>query len=113
MTDSPNTAEATDEETVVVVPAFAIVCLTAADVLVLKLTSPGYTTVIEWVSTVRLDVANVATTFPLTTLSVPVPSVVAPSRKVTVPAAVFGVTVAVKVTGAWCSSGSRPPFRPD
>ena len=31
-------------------------------------------------------------------LSVPVPSVVAPSRKVTVPVAVLGVTVAVSVT---------------
>ncbi len=50
-----------------------------------------------WLPTARLEVAKVAT--PLA-LSVPVPSVVAPSLKVTVPVGVppAPVTVAVKVT---------------
>jgi len=50
--------------------------------------------VIEWLPTERLEVAKVATP-PLT---VPVPSVVAPSKNVTIPVAVEGDTVAVKVT---------------
>jgi hypothetical protein len=50
--------------------------------------------VIEWLATERLEVEKVATP----PLSVPVPKVVAPSRNVTVPVAVEGDTVAVKVT---------------
>ena len=50
----------------------------------------------EWEPTERVLLANVAT--PLE--SVPVPSVVAPSMKVTVPVAVEGATVAVNVTEA-------------
>ena len=52
---------------------------------------------IEWLPAVSAEVEKVATPEPL---SVPVPSVVVPSRKVTVPVAVPGVlsdTVAVKV----------------
>jgi hypothetical protein len=48
----------------------------------------------EWVPTVSLDVVKV--TIPLT--SVALPSDVAPSMHFTVPVAVDGVTVAVKVT---------------
>jgi hypothetical protein len=54
--------------------------------------------VITWVPTARLDVENVA----LPEFKVAVPSVVDPSRKVTVPVGVpepdVGVTVAAKVT---------------
>ena len=48
----------------------------------------------EWLPTERLELAKVATP----PLSVPVPKVIAPSRNVTVPVAVEGDTVAVKVT---------------
>lgn len=54
---------------------------------------------IEWLATAKPDVVRVATPPPL---SVPVPSVVAPSLNVTVPVGVDvpdpGVTVAVNVT---------------
>ena len=49
---------------------------------------------IEWVPAAEKEVARVA----LPELSVPVPSEVVPSRKVTVPVAVDGETVAVSVT---------------
>ena len=49
---------------------------------------------IEWEATVNVEMLYVA----LPLLSVPVPSVVLPSLKVTVPVAVEGVTVAVNVT---------------
>jgi hypothetical protein len=48
-----------------------------------------------WLPRASAVVENVAT--PLT--SVPVPSVVSPSLNVTVPVAVLGATVALKVTG--------------
>ncbi len=50
-----------------------------------KLVSPAYCAVTGWLPTARLEVAKVAT--PLA-LSVPIPSVVAPSLKVTVPVGV-------------------------
>ena len=67
--------------------------------------SPPYTAVIEWGDPLKESVAvlNVATLEPF---SVPVPSVVAPSLKVTVPVGVpveegeLSVTVAVNVTEA-------------
>ena len=62
-----------------------------------KLLLPPYTAVIECAPAVRAGVANVATP---ELLSVPVPRVVAPSLKVTLPVGVppGPVTVAVKVT---------------
>ena len=48
----------------------------------------------EWVSTDKADVFNIATPPD----NVPVPKTVVSSLKVTVPVAVVGVTVAVKVT---------------
>ncbi len=56
--------------------------------------SPPYTAVIEWSATASAEVANVA----LPELIVPVPSVVDPSLKVTVPVAAAGETVAVNAT---------------
>ena len=80
-------------------------CDSAEDVLVVKLLSPPYTAVIEWGDPLKesVEVLNVATPEPF---SVPVPSVVAPSLKVTVPVGVpveegeLSVTVAVNVTEA-------------
>jgi len=75
-------------------------CDTALEVLVLNVESPPYTAVMEWAEgvTVSALVLKVATP----ELSVPVPRVVAPSLKVTVP--VGGppepLTFAVKVTEA-------------
>ena len=53
----------------------------ALEVLPRKLLSPPYTAVMLWLPAVKPSVANVAWSAP----SVPVPSVVLPSRKVTVP----------------------------
>ena len=58
--------------------------------------SPPYTAVIEWEATASVVVAKDATPLAI----VPVPMVVAPSLKVTVPDAVAGETVAVNVTNA-------------
>jgi hypothetical protein len=86
-------------------PAFTVsvawsaftVCVRAGEVLVRKLPSPAYTAVIEWEPPESEDVVNVASP---EALSVPVPRVVAPSLKVTVPVGVPTglVTVAVNVT---------------
>ena len=79
---------------VVAVSVEVTVMLTAGEVLVAKVVDPPYTAVIECVPAVENEVASVA----LPELSVPVPSEVVPSMKVTVPVAVEGVTVAVSVT---------------
>jgi len=57
----------------------------------------------EWVPAVKLEVANVA----VPPLTFAVPSVAAPSRKVTVPVAPAGETVAVKVTACPKVDGLR------
>jgi hypothetical protein len=72
----------------------------AGEVLALRLTSPEYSAVIEWVPTERLAVVREARP---DAFSVAVPRLVAPSRNVTVPvgtppAGVEVVTVAVNVT---------------
>ena len=72
------------------------------EVLPLKLESPAYTAVmLAWVPTAIAVVEKVAVAVRPLPLSVPVPRVVAPSMKVTVPEGVFEpaepVTVAVKV----------------
>ena len=76
------------------VQAGLTVWVIAGLVLVRKLPSPPYTAVIEWLPTLSEDVEKVATP----PEREPVPRVVVPSLKVTVPVAVLGVTVAVKVT---------------
>ena len=68
--------------------------------LVRKFVSPSYTAVIEWLPTLRLESLNVAVSEPF---NVPVPRVVVPSSKVTVPVGMpepgaLASTVAVKVT---------------
>jgi len=99
VTDSPFTAGFDEELTAVVVPDLLTVCVKMLEVLVLKLESPPYTAVIECDVTDRALVLNVA--WP--PLNGPVPKVVAPSLKVTVPVGEpapgeFTDTVAVNVT---------------
>ena len=97
VTDWPNAEGLAEEVTVVVVLVWFTTWLTVFDVLLPKLASPPYTAVIECEATESAAVANVPTPDPF---SVPVPSVVAPSLKVTVPVGVppAPVTVAVNVT---------------
>ena len=66
----------------------------------MKSVSPPYTAVIEWLPTVRFEMLNVAVS---ELFSVPVPRIVEPSSKVTVPVGMpapgaLALTVAVKVT---------------
>jgi hypothetical protein len=84
---------------VVELDALFTVCSRLAEVLLLKLASPAYETVMVWAVTDNGDVVKVA--LPLDRLAVP--KVVAPSRKVTVPVGVptageTALTVAVNVT---------------
>src|SRR5437763_1159348 len=51
VTDCPNADGLTEEATVVVLPAWFTFCATTPEVLVLKLESPLYTAVIEWLAT--------------------------------------------------------------
>ena len=85
-----------DEPSAIEIFALFTTCETAAEVLALKLVSPLYTAVMEWVVTDNDEVAKVATP-PVIVL---VASVVPPSLKVTVPVGVPApeVVVAVKVT---------------
>jgi hypothetical protein len=74
--------------------------LKTAEVLAAKFESPAYAAVIECVPAVSVEVVNVATA---ALFSIPVPSVIVPSRKVTVPVGVpelLDAMVAVNVTGA-------------
>src|ERR1051325_2078327 len=68
--------------------------VTAVDVLPLRVASPQYEAVKLWGPAASVEMVKVAV--PL--LSEAVPSEVVPSRKVTVPVAVAGVTVTVMVT---------------
>ena len=94
---------------VVVVVICCTLCVSAAEVLVRLLESPPYIAVIECEPIESALVLNVATP---ETFSVPVPSVVLPSKKVTVPVgtAVPGAAsamVAVNVTEAPADDGSE------
>jgi hypothetical protein len=99
----PLDAEAAEATMVAVVAAAAtevMVSVIAAEVLLAEFALPAYLPVIECVPTASVEVVKVAT--PLL-FSVPVPSAVVPSRKVTVPVGVpetLDVIVAVNVTGA-------------
>src|ERR1043166_6171521 len=99
MTGWPNTDGLGDETSVVVESALLTVCVTTADVFVMKLLSPRYSTLMAWLLTLSEGVANVA----MPALSALVASVVAPSRKMTLPVGVpepdaAAATVAVNVT---------------
>jgi len=100
VTGVPLDAEAAELTNASVVAVFAMVSVSAAEVLAARVALPEYLAVIECVPTVSVDVAKVATAPPF---SVPLPSVVVPSRKVTVPVGVPEVLdeiVAANVTGA-------------
>src|SRR5438876_559916 len=105
-TDCPNTDGFNEELTDVVVPYFTV-CVSLGDVLPLKFASPPYDAVIEWEPTASVLVTNVPWPEPS---RVPVPRMVEPSLKVTVPVGVpapglFAVTVAVNVTACPDSAG--------
>src|SRR5213080_4273274 len=100
VTDCLNIDGLAEELADVVVPYFTV-CVSLEEVLPLKLASPPYDALIEWEPTASVLVTNVA--WP-ELFSVPVPRVLEPSLKVTVPVGVpapglFAATVAVKVTG--------------
>ena len=95
----PNTEGSVAETSEVVVFAWLTTWLKAVEVLDVKLASPPYDTVIDWVATPRLEVVRLA----LPPLRVAVPRELEPSLKVTVPVGVplpgaAAATVAVKVT---------------
>src|SRR5947208_1019748 len=99
VTDCLNTDGLTEELADVVVPYFTV-CVSLEEVLPLKFASPPYDALIEWEPTASVLVTNVAWPEPF---RAPVPRVLEPSLKVTVPVGVpapglFAVTVAVKVT---------------
>jgi len=103
VTDCPKTDGFTVEASVVVVlanGAVLTVWINAVEALALKSTLPAYSTVSKWEPTIKAAVENVACPEPS---SAPVPTVAAPSLKVTVPLRVpapgaVAVTIAVKVT---------------
>jgi hypothetical protein len=119
VTPGPNTAGLTEEPSAVVVAARLTVCVKAGDVLPVKLLLPPYTAVSAWLVAAKLEVTKLACP---ELFRVSVPSVVLPSRNVTVPVGVpahgaTGLTVAVNAT-AWPntdgladddSAGSRQP----
>src|SRR6266516_3616707 len=98
--DCPITDGLAEELADVVVPYFTV-CVSLEEVLPLKFASPPYDALIEWEPTASVLVTNVAWPEPF---RVPVPRVLEPSLKVTVPVGVpaplvLAFTVAVKVTG--------------
>jgi hypothetical protein len=99
VTGAPLDAETPELTSTAVVAACVIVSVAAVEVLAVKLESPPYAAVMECVPTVSVEIAKVALP-PL--FSVPMPSVIVPSRKVIAPVGVplpVEVTVAVNVTG--------------
>src|SRR6058998_3627851 len=113
VTDCPNTDGLAEELADVVVPYFTV-CVSLEEVLPLKFASPPYDALIEWEPTASVLVTNVAWPEPF---RVPVPRVLEPSLKVTVPVGVpapglFAVTVAVKVTGCPDTDGWSEEVRP-
>ena len=100
MTDWPKVEEFNDEPRVVAVEILFTTCDNTVGVLPENCEFPPYDAVMEWVPAVKEAVIYVAC--PLA-FNVPVPSVVVPSLKVTVPVGVpapggFTLTVAVNVT---------------
>jgi hypothetical protein len=90
---------------VVVVANFTTLTTTAADALGFSAPSPEYAAVIEWLPAASAVVKNTAV--PPFTATVPIAS--APSRNCTVPVALDGVTVAVKVALCPTFSGDAGP----
>jgi len=78
---------------VVLVEVFTV-CISVPEMLPLKLLSPLKLAWMEWLPTLRLEVERVA----MPPLRVALPMFVSPSKKLTIPLAVAGVTLAVRVT---------------
>jgi hypothetical protein len=93
VTACPNETLTLEAVSVTVVDGLVIVTETAELALLLHALSPPYSAVREWDPAVKDVVEKDA----LPPLSVPVPSVVVPSLKVTVPVQLAGATVAVRV----------------
>ena len=93
VTDWPNRTDVLEAVRVMVVVGLVTVTVTAELVLERQLLSPPYSAVKECYPAVKEVVAKDA----LPLLSVPVPRVVDPSLKVTVPVQLAGATVAVRV----------------
>ena len=93
VTEFPKVEGSSELVRLVALAARFTVCVSAADVLLLKFESPPYTAVMLWLPPVRAAVENVAVV-PEIVLNA---SVVEPSLKVTEPVAP-GVTAAVKET---------------
>src|SRR3989442_11917406 len=106
LVDWPNRVGLTEDVSAVMVSALLTTWVRATEVEGLKLVSLLYVTVMPWLAVVSALVLNAAVVTPPPVDNVPVPSVVEPSLKVTVPvglaaAALPGeltLTVAVKVT---------------
>ena len=86
VTDWPNAEGLAEEATAVVVFAVFTVCVSAEEVLALKLPLPPYAAVMEWDPAVSAEVVSVAT--PELLIAIALPSVVDPSLKVTEPVGV-------------------------
>ena len=96
LTSSPHAAGVAEGVRIVVVLSACTVCVIWALLARKGVAAPPYSAVIGWPPTARLDVVKVAWPCPF---SVPVPSVVEPSRNVTMPVGTPApeVTVAVSV----------------
>ena len=97
-TGCPAATEAGVAVSTVVELVLGMVNVTGVEVLPANLLSPPYIAVTLCEPAPRLLVVKVAVALASEAVSVPVPKVVVPSTKVTVPVAPGGVTVAVKVT---------------
>ena len=93
VTESPNVDGFLPDPTPVVVVSGLTTCARVLELLPSSLMSPPYTAEMLCEPPLNNDVVSVA----VPELSVPVPRLVTPSKKVTVPVAVDGATVAVKV----------------
>jgi hypothetical protein len=100
VTCCPTVTVAAEDATAVEVAACCMVWLTACELLAAKVASPEYFAVIKWVPAARDEELNIACAL---AFSVPVPIWVVPSRNAAVPVGVplpvFGLSVAVNVTG--------------
>jgi hypothetical protein len=99
----------TDSSSSTDVLALATVWINAVEGAPLKLASPLYWAVIEWVPAAKVEVLKLAVP-PLIRGTLP-EMAIATSKKITVPVADAGVTLAVKVRGAPNTEGSVPALR--
>src|SRR5271157_13276 len=94
LTACPTAEGFCDETSAVLVDRCAMISFTAADVDGASLGSPPYAAVREWSPTASVEIFRVA----VAPLRATDPRLLAPSRNCTLPVAVLGATVAVRVT---------------